>query len=223
VSRLRGATSSLTPVQQVLALQSASLLLGYPDAQLYQRLPLLTSAAGRLPAAAGEPLLRMVEHLRRTDQHEAERRYVDQFDLRRRCCLYLTYYAYGDTRKRGMALLRFLHAYKAAGHALEGDELPDHLSVVCEFAASGDMTSGLRLLAENRAGLELLRLALSEMGSPYADAVDVVRAALPDPAPRDLDRALELARTGPPEEEVGLEPFAPPEYMGAPVAGAFRR
>ena len=27
-------------------------------------------------------------------------------------------------------------------------------------------------------------------------------------------RALELARTGPPAEEVGLEPFAPPEYMG---------
>ena len=44
--------------------------------------------------------------------------------------------------------------------------------------------------------------------------VDAIRAVLPDAAPADLDRALQLARSGPPEEEVGLEPFAPPEYMG---------
>ena len=73
----------------------------------------------------------------------------------------------------------------------------------------------IALLAENRAGLELIRMALAELGSPYTQALDVIRTVLPDPAPRDLDKALELARTGPPEEEVGLEPFAPPDYMGA--------
>jgi nitrate reductase delta subunit len=31
--------------------------------------------------------------------------YVQTFDLRRRCALYLTYYRYGDTRKRGMAMI----------------------------------------------------------------------------------------------------------------------
>lgn len=215
--------SAVDDTEQRIALQSASLLLGYPDADLYDRLPLLRDAAARLPEAAGAPLLRMVQHLQQTDQGQAERNYVDLFDLRRRCCLYLTYYAYGDTRKRGMALLRFLHAYKSAGHVLAGDELPDHVSVVCEFAATGDMASGLRLLAEHRAGLELIRLALSDMASPYTDALDVIRAVLPDLAPRDLDRALELARTGPPEEEVGLEPFAPPEYMGASDMASGRR
>ena len=29
------------------------------------------------------------------------------------------------------------------------------------------------------------------------------------------DKARELARSGPPEEDVGLEPFGPPELMGA--------
>ena len=62
--------------------------------------------------------------------------YVETFDLRRRCCPYLTYYAFGDTRKRGMALLRFTHAYRANGFALASEELPDHLAVVCEFAAA---------------------------------------------------------------------------------------
>jgi nitrate reductase delta subunit len=201
--------------QQVLALQSASLLLGYPDALLYGRLPLLADAAAALNPEAAAPLQRMVAHLRATAPDDAQRAYVDLFDLRRRCCPFLTYYAHGDTRKRGMALLRFTHAYKSAGYQLVPDELPDHLAVVCEFAATADLREGLRLLAENRAGLELLRLALAELESPYVDAVDLIRAVLPDPTPRDLDRALELARTGPPEEEVGLEPFAPPEYMGA--------
>ena len=110
--------SGPTETQQAVALQCASLLLDYPDAALYDRLPLLRSAADRLPGGAATALLAMVDHLEMTDQHAAERAYVDLFDLRRRCCLFLTYYAYGDTRKRGMALLRFTNAYKAAGQVL---------------------------------------------------------------------------------------------------------
>jgi nitrate reductase delta subunit len=197
------------------ALQAASLLLHYPDERLDEQLPLLAALAPQLPAAVGAPLARAVTHLGSAPAGEAQGHYVDTFDLRRRCCLYLTYYAFGDTRKRGMALLRFTHAYKTAGWELVSEELPDHLSVVCEFAATADLAAGLALLAEHRAGVELMRMALAELASPYADVLDVVRFALPQAAPRDLERALELARTGPPEEEVGLEPFAPPEAMGA--------
>ena len=200
--------------QRTVALQAASLVLAYPEPLLLERLPLLRECAAELPRASAEALLAVLDHLEHTDLLEAQRDYVDLFDLRRRCSLHLTYYAYGDTRKRGMALLRFQHAYRAAGMEPLGDELPDHLSVVCEFAAVGDLASGLRLLAEQRAGIELLRLALEDLASPYLHAVDLVRSVLPEPAPRDLERALELARTGPPAEEVGLEPFAPPEYMG---------
>lgn len=207
--------ATLTDEHRVIALQAASLVLGYPDQDLYTQLPLLRTATVGLPPELGAPLGRMVSYLQNTSPYEAERTYVEVFDLRRNCCLYLTYYAYGDTRNRGMALLRFTHAYKQAGRAIVSGELADHLCVVCEFAATGDLAVGLRLLTENRAGLELMRLALDDLGSPYADALDVVRAVLPDAAPGDLQRALELARTGPPEEEVGLEPFAPPEYMGA--------
>lgn len=205
----------LTDEARCVALQSASLLLGYPDGTVYAQLDLLRQAALLLPASAADPLLGMVEHLEGIGQHQAERDYVDVFDLRRRCCLFLTYYAFGDTRKRGMALLRFTQAYKAAGRSLVGDELPDHLSVVCEFAASGHLAEGLELLAEHRAGIELIRIALADIDSAYVHVLDLVRAALPEAAPKDLDRAMELARSGPPAEEVGLEPFAPPEYMGA--------
>jgi nitrate reductase molybdenum cofactor assembly chaperone NarJ/NarW len=139
--------------------------------------------------------------------------YVDAFDLRRKCCPYLTYYSFGDTRKRGMGLLQFTAAYRAAGFELAGSELPDHLAIVCEFAAAAP-ESGQALLRRHRAGLELLRSALAEARSVWLAPVDAIRAVLPQAAPRDLQRALDLARSGPPAEEVGLEPFAPPEYMG---------
>ena len=196
------------------ALQAAALCLDYPDETLLANLPLLQETVAALPAAAAAPLGRFVDHLGSTSPDRLARDYVQTFDLQRRCCLYLTYYAYGDTRKRGMALLRFTHAYRAAGITFAGSELPDHLGVVCEVAARVPQT-GLMLLREQRAGVELLRTALHDAGSLYVNVLDTIRAVLPDPAPRDLDRAMQLARSGPPAEEVGLEPFAPPESVGA--------
>jgi nitrate reductase molybdenum cofactor assembly chaperone NarJ/NarW len=196
------------------ALQASALCLEYPDEAWRAQLPLLRQAAGSLRGQSGAALTRFVDHAERSPGDELERGYVDTFDLRRRCCLYLTYYAFGDTRKRGMALLKFTHAYRTAGFTLDSQELPDHLAVVCEFAAR-DPERGLKLLQDNRAGIELLRLALADAGSPYVDVIDALRAVIPEAAPKDLAKALELARSGPPAEEVGLEPFAPPEHMGA--------
>ncbi|MEO6702204.1 MAG: nitrate reductase molybdenum cofactor assembly chaperone [Jatrophihabitantaceae bacterium] len=196
------------------ALQAGALCLNYPDGTVLEHLDLLADTAAALPKAAGLPLSRFVTHLRSTDPGQLARDYVEIFDLRRRCCLYLTYYSHGDTRKRGMALLEFTHAYRGAGVTLVGGELPDHLGLVCEVAVRAPET-GLGLLRDNRAGVELLRTALADAGSAYVDVLDTIRAVLPDAAPKDLQRALALARSGPPAEEVGLEPFAPPEYMGA--------
>jgi nitrate reductase delta subunit len=86
--------------------------------------------------------------------------------------------------------------------------------VVCHFAALAP-APGVELLVEHRASIELLRLSLDEARSAYLDVIDALRAVLPEPAEADLARALELARTGPPAEQVGLEPFGPPESMGA--------
>jgi nitrate reductase delta subunit len=206
--------------KQARALRVAAQLLAYPDQDLYERVPLLRDASAHTGPAAPE-LAKFLHDLESLPLSTAQTRYVDTFDLRRRCCLYLTYYSYGDTRKRGMALLRFTHAYRAAGYELDASELPDHLAVVCEFAAAAP-NDGLRLFREHRAGVELLRLALADARSPYVHVVDAIRAVLPDPAPRDLERALALAQSGPPAEEVGLEPFGPPELHGLDPAGARR-
>ncbi len=191
----------------------SSLALGYPDGEWREHLPLLHRAVTAMRGPAAPYLREFLAAAAACAPGDLQHAYVDTFDLRRRCCPYLTYYSCGDTRKRGMALLQFTSAYRAAGFELTGGELPDHLAVLCEFTAAAP-EPGLALFRRHRAGLELLRAALAEASSPWRKVADAIGAVLPGPAPRDLRRALELARTGPPAEEVGLEPFVPPEYMG---------
>jgi nitrate reductase delta subunit len=191
---------------------AVSLLLGYPDERLRAEGSILEDLAAALEAPAGAHLSRFIEHLRGTSPDALEVEYVNTFDLSRRCCLYLTYYAFGDTRRRGIALLSFTDTYRRAGFEPPKGELPDHLAVVCNFAAV-EPEAGCELIVQHRAGLEALALALQDARSPYLEVVDALRAVLPAPAERELARSLELAREGPPVERVGLEPFAPPDYM----------
>ncbi|MGH3123844.1 MAG: nitrate reductase molybdenum cofactor assembly chaperone, partial [Streptosporangiaceae bacterium] len=127
------------------------------------------------------------------------------------------------TRNRGMAMLAFTTAYRAAGFEPTSDELPDYLPMVLDFAALSPL--GEKLLRGHRADLELLRRALGEAGTPYAGLVEAVCAHLPAPGRRDLAVIRRLWEEGPPAEAVGLEPFAPPEYLtgyAAPEALAGR-
>ncbi|MEH0548052.1 nitrate reductase molybdenum cofactor assembly chaperone [Streptomyces sp. NBC_00490] len=203
------------------AWQAQSLLLAYPDDQFEQRLALAGQVTATLPEPVARPLLRFTTHAGRTATADLATSYVATFDHRKRCCPYLTYYAHGDTRKRGIGLLRLKQTYAAAGWRLGDDELPDHLAVVLEFAATEPGT-GARLLTEHRAGLELLRLALTDDGSPWAHVLDSVSATLPALAGDDREAVMRLAAQGPPEEQVGLDPYASPVFLPDPVVGGPR-
>lgn len=193
------------------AWQVQSVLIGYPDG-LANRLPLLRRLAPTLDNAVAAPMIRFLDHAGSKPEPELAADYVTTFDHRKRCCLFLTYYAYGDTRKRGMALLAIKRKYAAAGLALTDEELPDHLAVMLEYAATVRPDLGRDMLTEHRAGLELLRLALRECGSPWVDVVDSISATLPPLRGDQRAAAARLAAQGPPEEQVGLSPFAPPDY-----------
>jgi len=190
----------------------ASVLLQYPTIALFDGLGELARAVGEGPRATREAFGKMVDWLSRTSPDAVAQHYVETFDLRRRCALYLTYYRYGDTRKRGMAMVSFKAAYRAAGLVPAEEELPDYLPMVLDFAAAHPR--GEKLLRAHRADLELLLRALRDAGSPYADVVAGVCAVLPALRRPDLALVRRLAEQGPPGEEVGLEPFAPPSYLG---------
>jgi nitrate reductase delta subunit len=206
------------PQQQLAAAwQSASLLLGYPDERLLIDLPLVRRAVAGLPEPVGEPLLRVVDHLVQTPMPELQVDYVETVDSRRRCNLSLTYFPHGDTRKRGLALLRFKQTYLRSGFVMdassaEGEELPDHLCVVLEYAATVDQRLGWKLLLDHRASLELLRLSLRDGGSRWAGAVESVCATLPRVRSDERDLVRKLVEEGPPAEEVGLTPYGEPAF-----------
>jgi nitrate reductase delta subunit len=192
----------------------ASLLLRYPDAELVGQLADLTAAASTLPRHQRELVGRFLDHLATTPLLQLQEDYVATFDLKRKCCLYLSYYLNGDTRRRGMALVGFKEVYHAAGLTVSDDELPDYLPMVLEFAACVDPKAGQYLLVAHRRGLEVLRAALHDLQSPYADLVDAVVTTLPTAGQQDLEEAAVLAAAGPPTEMVGLEPFHLPDAMG---------
>lgn len=196
--------------------QAASVLLQYPDETVRGHIPLVARALAALPPGpAREALSGFLAHLQATPPREAAETYVAVFDRRRRCCLYLTWWTDGETRRRGNSLAVLKERYRRAGLETAAHELPDYLPLALEYAATGDLTDGLTLLQEHRAGIELLRIALRDAGSPYHAVVEAVCTLLPGPSPQDRAAAQRLARNGPPTETVGLEPYPTANLGGA--------
>jgi len=197
---------------------ASSWLLWYPDERLNDHLPALAAAVGTLPGAMRRPLEAFLDHLAGTPLLEVQRHYVAVFDMKRKACPYLSYWTDGDTRNRGRAILRFKQAYLEAGFDPGTAELPDHLAVVLEFAAVGDRETGDALLAAHHGPIGLLRDALAHLDSAYVHVLDAVLATLPAVTPELERRMAEIAASGPPVEQVGLEPFGvtiPLESVGA--------
>jgi len=198
-----------------------SLLLQYPDDELLGAAGELRDAVRGLPhGRASEALGDFLDWWTGCDPLALAEHYVQSFDLDKRSGLYLTFYAKGDKRERGMALVRLKQMYRACGLPLEGTELPDYLPVMLEFAAAAPAGRGDLVLREHRPALELVRLSLHERQDPYARVLDAVCITLGEATSADLASVSRLIGEGPPQELVGLEPFAPPDVM--PELGARR-
>jgi nitrate reductase delta subunit len=218
-TRLRAAVrrpARLTPEEagaRVLVLRLCSLLLQYPDSELAAARPMLTATVNALPSSSAATELAVFTAWFTEQEPDAlERHYVEMFDLRRKSSLYLTYYLHGDTRRRGMALLTLANRYKAAGWEISGGELPDHLPVVLEFAALTGPGTGEAPLRQHRRGLELIHRALSDADSPYRHVLAALLSLLPPATEADLQAVAELAAQGPPNEDVGLDPYGSGEF-----------
>ncbi|HSN43572.1 MAG TPA: hypothetical protein VLR88_05890, partial [Propionibacteriaceae bacterium] len=94
------------------------------------------------------------------------------------------------------------------GLEISDDELPDHLGVLLEFGAMGDVDAAWKLLRDHRASIEVLRLALEDLRSPWADAARALVATLPALAGDQATAVARLIEQGPPNEDVGMDAYA---------------
>ncbi len=190
---------------------ACSALLDYPSEELVASLDAIEALV-----ADNEHLASLTGYLRDNDLATVQKEYVTTFDQTRKCALYLTYFAYGDTRRRGVALVEFKQAYRRGGVEWDEDcqELPDHLCAVLQFGATVDQDGAWKLLNDHRAGVEMLRLALTNWrnddgttGSPWAAAMTALSATLPSLQGDEADAVRRLIEEGPPAENVGLDAY----------------
>lgn len=186
-----------------------SALLRYPDEELVAALPQIGAAARGLRIPQGDAIAALCDRWSAAELTELQSRYVDRFDLGRACSLYLSWHQYGDRRQRGMVLLKLKRRFAEHGLAPATPELPDWLPLLLEFAATAPDPVGRDLLTDWRAAIELIRRSLRERGEEHLVVFDALAETL-GRSGTDVERLVErLLKDGPPDEEVGLNPFGP--------------
>lgn len=195
--------------QQVATWQIASALLRYPDEDLLAALPAIRAAAldGGIPQA--DAIAELVDQWSARELTELQAEYVEAFDLGRQRSLYMSWHQYGDRRQRGLVLLKLKRTYQAHDLSPVEDELPDWLPLMLEFAVAAPAPAGEELLQKWRAPIELVRKVLSDEGRIQAVLFDALSATLPKLGAGLRESVEQLLAQGPPDEEVGLEPFGP--------------
>lgn len=180
-------------------LRALAYLLRYPDAQ-WRRSLSEARAFLRTSSALGSERLGQIEALIETigsaDELEAEAAYVELFDRGRGTALHLFEHVHGDSRERGPAMLDLIATYEQAGLALHADELPDHLTVLLEYASTQPREAAVALLGEVAHIVQRIAGAVERRGSGYAA---VLGALL------DLTGEHAVADAPPPEPEIDLD------------------
>ncbi|HRN28631.1 MAG TPA: nitrate reductase molybdenum cofactor assembly chaperone, partial [Terrimesophilobacter sp.] len=167
---------NLTASQRATAHMAASVLLDYPTEERRAQFELVAAHAAELPEELAAEFGAFFDAVGNMDEGALQAHFTSIFDQKRKCCPYLTYYATGDTRKRGMALVSFVDAYRAAGWELEEGELPDYLPLFFEYLATRPRAEARALIAEIDHILAPLEERLSARGSPYAAVFTAIRA-----------------------------------------------
>jgi nitrate reductase delta subunit len=174
-------------------------LLRYPTPELREHAGELRDALrdeAALPAARLTELDALLVHLSQQPALDVEADYVELFDRGRSTALHLFEHVLGDSRDRGPAMIDLIQTYEKAGLFFGPAELPDHLSVLLEFASTQPAAVAREFLGESAHIVRAIFSALLARESAYASVLAAVldlageRAqAVPVAADPDLDES----------------------------------
>ena len=160
-----------------LTLRVLAHLLSYPDTSLRDHLAEMTTALQGERALRPDRLAELsalMQHLRGARAMDVEAHYVETFDRGRGTALHLFEHVHGDSRDRGPAMIDLLQTYEQAGLYLAPSELPDHLTVVLEYASTQPPAQARAFLRELTHILQAIFSALLRSESPYASVLAAV-------------------------------------------------
>jgi nitrate reductase delta subunit len=154
-----------------------SVLLEYPGQELIDHLPELSRrAVGSADADDAEraALAGFIDHLASKPLTALQEDYVQTFDMRAEHSLHLTHHLFGDDKNRGPALIDLGELYKDYGMEAQGNELPDYLPLILEFAAQLDDAEATVFLSDASKVFKVLTDNLKKAGSPYAALTSII-------------------------------------------------
>ena len=191
-------------------------LLSYPDAELRAHLPELQAALrdeNALSVSRRAEIDALIQRLSKRPGLEVEADHVELFDRGRGTALHLFEHVHGDSRDRGPAMVDLCQTYEAAGLFLAPGELPDHLTVVLQYASTQPPAQARAFLGEVAHILQVIFSALLRRQAAHA----CLLAAL-------LDLAGEKAQavTVAPEPEIDADWAEPMAFDGCSTQGQAR-
>jgi nitrate reductase delta subunit len=154
-----------------------SVLLEYPSQELKDHLGEIRQRLAEDPEISeteGAYIHQFLTWLENTELTELQADYVQTFDLTPEHSLHLTHHLFGDDKNRGPALVDLAELYKDYGVEVHGNELPDYLPLILEFAAYLEDTEARMFLADAVKVLTVLASNLEKAKSPYAPLVRIV-------------------------------------------------
>jgi nitrate reductase delta subunit len=155
-----------------------SVLLEYPDQELIDHLPELTqwvTESTDIDDAERTALGGFIDRLASKPLTALQEDYVQTFDMTAEHSLHLTHHLFGDDKNRGPALIDLGELYKDYGVQVQGNELPDYLPLVLEFAAQLDESEARVFLSDANKVFKVLADNLTEAGSPYAALISIIK------------------------------------------------
>jgi nitrate reductase molybdenum cofactor assembly chaperone NarJ/NarW len=152
----------------------------------------------------------LLDRLTWADPLQAEASYVELFDRGRSTSLHLFEHVHGDSRDRGPAMIDLIKTYEQAGLFFADGELPDHLSVVLEYASTQPPEQARAFLRETAHIVNTIFASLIKRQSAYASVLGAV-----------LDLAGERAQAVKLPEEPALDESweEPAVFGGCSTAG----
>ena len=152
-------------------------LLSYPDVTLRSHLGEMRDALHDERALSAGRLIELdalIGRLRGGRAIDVEAVYVELFDRGRGTALHLFEHVHGDSRDRGPAMVDLIKTYEQAGLYIGEGELPDHLTVVLEYASTQPAAQAREFLREVSHILQVIFSALLQRESAYASVLAAV-------------------------------------------------